>query len=373
MSALQGLGKILRSLARGKAASPIGLDIASEKLHMVQFTGNEDPPVIRAAVSLPYAGGRAALLANLKRFRALVDQARAARPFHGNVVVSSLPHGDLTIMALTYRQAAGQSEDEAIIGELRGRLQEGLDDAVVDYLKVRDQDGEAAEKSAVVAIAPRARVLAYLQALRSADLQVDALDIGPAALTRLVASMGQDVQYTNALLINFGKQHSYLSLIWGRRLMLDRDIAFGENRLLARLAKTLDMTQALATDMLYRHGVLDSGAQAGAAEADIARTTTEVLRPEFATLAGEVTQTLIYAASKTRGQSVERIYLMGSAARYPGIAGLLQAMISMPVEVLNPFAVFTARPHASVLAQLDPIAGIGMAAGLALRGNPRYG
>lgn len=373
MTALQSLGKTLRSLARGAAAGPIGLDIAMEKLHMVQFVLDEDPPAIRAAVSLPYAGGRDALLADGRQLRALVDRARSARPFRGASVVACLPQSDVRTIALSYRQAPGQSEDEAVAAELRERLKEEIDDSIVDYIRIRGQDGDSVEKNAVVAIARRERVLAYLDALRSAGLQVDALDIGPAALTRLVASMGKGVRYANALLINFGKERSYLSLIWGRRLMLDREVEFGENRLVARLAGTLAMPEALAADLLYQRGFRGADPDAGVADAEITRTITEVLRPEFAALAAEVGNTLIYAASKTRGLSVERIYLMGSVARYPNVAHAVEGLVSLPVEVLNPFTVFTARPDATVLKELDPIAGIGMAAGLALRGSALYG
>ena len=375
MIALQNLVRTLRSLGGGGEAGhgPIGLEIANEKLHMVQFSAGEPPPVILAAVSLAYAGGREALLADPKKLKALIDRARSTRPFRGNHVVSSMPAGDVRTISLTCQKAADQSEAEALVTALRERMPQELDESVVDYIPIRNQDGETSEKSAVVAIARRERVIGYLEALQGAGMQVDALDIGPAALTRLVASMGDNVRYANALLINFGRERSFLSLIWGRRLMLDRDVAFGENQLVARLAKALDMAPALALDMLYRQGFEASGSRAGAQDAEIARTVTEVLRPEFAGLAGEVGRTLIYAASKTRGQSVERIYLMGSIARYPGIAGLVEALVSMPVEVLNPFSVFTARSGGAVLAELDPIAGIGMAAGLALRGMQKNG
>lgn len=373
MLALQSLVKTLRGLATSVSYGPIGLEIATEKLHMVQFSVGEPPPTIQAAVSLPYSGGRDALLADRKKLKALIDRARSARPFRGNTVVSSMPASDVRTISLNCQKTADQSEGEAVVKALRERLPQEIDDSVVDYIPIRGQDGESAEKSAVVAIAKRVRVVEYLDALQSAGLQVDALDIGPAALTRLVASMGSNVRYSNALLVNFGQERSFMSLIWGRRLMLDRDVEFGEHQLVARLAKTLDMAPALAVDLLYRHGFDTAGPRAGANDAEIARTVSEILRPEFAALAGEVSRTLIYAASKTRGQSVERIYLMGSVARYPGVAGLLEQLVSMPVEVLNPFSVYSAAPDASILAELDPIAGIGMAAGLALRGLADHG
>ena len=93
---------------------------------------------------------------------------------------------------------------------------------------------------------------------------------------------------------------------------------------------------------------------------EIARTVREVLQPEFAEFAAEVGKTLIYTASRTRGQSVERLFLLGSVARYPGIERVVQELVGVPAEVVNPFSVFTARPGAADRADLDPIAGIGL-------------
>ena len=97
----------------------------------------------------------------------------------------------------------------------------------------------------------------------------------------------------------------------GRRLILDRDVDFGEGQLAARLARTLDMPEADVLRLLYERGFRAAGEPATAA---IAQTIREVLRPEFAALAAEVNKTLIYTASKTRGQSVERIYLLGTCS-----------------------------------------------------------
>ena len=160
-----------------------------------------------------------------------------------------------------------------------------------------------------------------------------------------------------------------MSVIWGRRLILDREFDFGENRLAERLCTALDMPRETVLRLLYQRGI---GTAPVAADA-VAETLVEVLRPEFMTLAAEVNKTLIYTASKTRGQSVERIYLLGSVARYPDAANLVQELVSIPVEVVNPFKAFTARPDAAVLSELDPIAGIGLATGLALRGSDEHG
>jgi type IV pilus assembly protein PilM len=368
--ALARLAGRLGALLRPERAEPIGLEIAAQKLHMVQFDSAAREPLIRAAISIPYTGGRDALLADGARLKALVARALASRPFHGREVVSCLPATDVNIVTLSYQRAAGEDDTAAIVRELRERLKGELDKSVVDYLAIRGDSVETAERNAIVVSAPRERVLAYLAALRHAGLEPVALDAGPAALARLVSALDREGRHPNALLVNFGQSRSYMSVIWGRRLMLDRELDFGESQLTARLGKTLDMPEDAAVRLLYEHGF---GPARGAGAAALGQTICEVLRPEFAALTAEVNKTLIYTASKTRGQSVERVYLLGSIARCPGIAEMIEGLVAMPVEVVNAFKAFPSRPDAAMPEELEPVAGLGLATGLALRGRGEHG
>lgn len=356
----------------GARVAPIGLDIAAERLHMVQFDAGAGRPVVRAAVSVPYAGGRDALLADPARLGALVRDAMASRPFRGRQVVSCLAPADMRTMVMSYQRAAGQDDAAAIVRELRERLHAELDSLVVDYLPIRADDLQSAERSAIVVTAPRERVLAYLAALAAARLQPVALDIGPAALARLVGALDAG-RHTNTLLLNFGRARSYLSVIWGRRLMLDRDIDFGEDRLAQRLADVLGMGLPEALRLLHTHGLDAQGGSSAARAAAIGHTVAEVLRPAFGVLAEEINKTLIYTASKTRGESVQRVRLLGSVARYPGVAAFVEELVSLPVEVLEPLRAFEARPGAFGADMPSRGVGIGVAAGLALRPRANHG
>jgi type IV pilus assembly protein PilM len=364
-----GLARHLGSLLKLHRRTAIGLELALEKLHMVQLEPVRQPRRIRAAVSLPLPCPRETLLAEPERLRELVREGLARRPFAGRDVVSCMPSSEVRVMTLNYQRTGSETDAAAIVRELRERIKPELENAVVDYIAIRSDSVAATERSAIVAVAQRERVLAYLAALRTAGLETIALDIGPAALARLVGALDVDERHPNALLINFAQERSFMSVIWGRRLILDREFDFCENRLVERLCTALDMPREVVLRLLYQRGV---GAASVAADA-IAKTLVEVLRPEFMSLAAEVNKTLIYTASKTRGQSVERIYLLGSVARYPDAANLVQELVSIPVEVIDPFKAFSARPNAAVLSELDPIAGIGLATGLALRGSDEHG
>src|SRR5262249_42847808 len=155
-------------------------------LHMVQFESGGEQPVIRAAISIPYEGGRDALIADGARLKALVARALATRPFQGRQVVSCLPAADVSIVTLSYQRAAGEDDAAAIVRELRERMKDELDRSVVDYMAIRSDSAEA-QRSAIVVSAHRERVLAYLATLKNAGLEPVALDAGPAALARLVS------------------------------------------------------------------------------------------------------------------------------------------------------------------------------------------
>lgn len=358
----------LRRIAGKRQVRPVGFNLGLEHLHMVQMEQVSGHPVIRAAASVPYPCEREALLASPALFKHFVKQALRAGQFAGKRVVACIAPYELKLMLVEYKQLDGQGEADALLKELRERMRQELDESVVDYLPLRNTDTQETAKSAIVAVAKRAQVLAYLELLRRAGLEAVALDIGPAALTRLVATLDTTSSHPNVLLINFGRFKSYLSVIWGRRLMLDREIDFGEHWLVANVAENLDIPGELVTKLLYEHGFQNTiGDRPELEDGDISRTMAEILRPEFAELAKEINKTLIYVASRTHGKSVEQVYLLGSAARYPHVAEFLNELLKIPVEVLNPLNAFEFAAGAAPN-DPNPGGGIALAAGLALRG-----
>ena len=358
---------LARWRARAAPAHPIGADFAGESLNLLQIAAAPDGPLVRAAVSLPYPVPRAALLADTRTLKSFVKTALASAPFAGTDAVAALAPADVRILPLTVLVPHGQTEQQAVARAVREQLGAQAAESVVDYYQVRSADAGGNERQVLAAVARRADVLAYLECLRSAGFAPSALDIGPTAIARLLAAMHQQDYDESVLLINFGLHKSFLTVIWGRRLMLDREIDFGEKQLVDKLARALNLTAEIALALLREHGTGARGAVVqGGVQQDIGRTIGEILHPEFAALAEELLRTQVYVASRTRGSAVSRVYLNGSAARYAHIPQRVAAMINLPVEVLDPFQAFGAMdgftPHAGVTH------GIALAAGLALRG-----
>ncbi len=356
---------LARWRARAAPAHPIGVDFAGERLNLLQIAPSANGPLVRAAVSLPYPLPRAALLADARALKLFVRSALASAPFAGTDAVAALAPADVRILPLTVNVPHGQTEQQAVARAVREQLGAQAAESVVDYYQVRSADSGGNERQVLAAVAKRGDVLAWLDCLRSAGLTPTALDIGPTAIARLLAAIHQQDYEESVLLINFGLHKSFLTVIWGRRLMLDREIDFGETQLVDKLARALKLAPEIALALLREHGTGARSAVGGVAQ-DIGRTIGEILHPEFAALAEELLRTQVYVASRTRGSAVSRVYLNGSAARYAHIPERVAAMINLPVDVLDPFQAFGAM--AGFAPQPGVTHGIALAAGLALRG-----
>lgn len=359
-----------RSSGRGQtaAARPIGADFAATRLNLVQCALDDERWQLRAAASVAYPMPREALLAAPRELARFVDGALAQAPFRGRRVVAALAPADVRILPLTVQVAAGQTEAQAVARAAAEQLGERAAAHVIDYYQVRGADMDGGERQVLLAAAPRERVLATLAMLESARLEPVALDIGPSAIGRLLAALhGSDVGQSVALL-NFGSARSYLTVIWGRRLMLDREIAFGEDMLAGAVAGALDLPADTAASLLRQHGI---GARAAAPDqtpqGELRRALRAILHPACQALADELAHTQVYVASRTRGSSISRLYLNGSLARYPDIGARIAELIDVPVHLLNPFDAFPSSPPD--LAASEGASAIALATGLALRGG----
>ena len=153
---------VLRHIAKRRQIRPVGFNLGTEHLHMVQMEQDSGRPIIRAAASIPYPCEREALLASPTLFKSFVKQALRAGPFVGKRIVACIAPYELKLMLVEYKQLDGQGEADALLKELRERMRQELDESVVDYLPLRNTDSQEASKSAIVAVAKRAQVLAYL-------------------------------------------------------------------------------------------------------------------------------------------------------------------------------------------------------------------
>lgn len=347
---------------------PIGLEFARERLHAVQLRPHAGTARISASASVNYPVSREELMTSPEDMTRLVSHALDSDSFQGRETVSVMPQNHLRILSLSY-QASGQgSDDSAILKRLVDRIDDDLSQYVIDYLPVRVQP-QHNDRLAIVALARREDVISYLEVLRQSGLAVNALEIGPVSIARLVSTLGSSNANENIMVINFGRQVSFVTIVSRQRVLLDREINFGEDNLLDEVAQTLEVTPEATYDLIREHGIGGESkqgevAQPFSADIDVAQTLCEIAKPALSRLIDEIGRALIYAASETRGEAVSRVYLAGSVARWNGASKLLNELLDIPV-VNIPAPVFDTDSN-----QQNDISGpeFAIATGLALRG-----
>lgn len=322
-----------RSPPRARAFGPVGVDIAANAIHLCQLRAYDGTRFeIVAQASLPFEGARQDLIADSKRLIKTLRDGLRRQGFHGKRAVAAMPPDHVKFTPITYKAEQAHAA-AAVLRAVSSRIDGPLSDYTVDYLPVRS-GLEQEESLALAAVARRDEVTSFLTALEAAGLRMQALDIGPAAIRRLMSVFysGSDAGQT-MLVLNAGGERSYLSVISGRRLLFDQPVEFGEQILIDDLSKALDILPAASRDLVMEHG-LEPSAEADAVvdpeRPDIAGTLREILKHRFIELVDEINRILVFTAAETRGQPIGRICVLGSIARWPGAEGLLRQLIDIP-------------------------------------------
>ena len=355
---------------RSTTVGPIGIDFALEAVHLVQLEASESGiPAVRARASVPLDSSRRELMDDPKQLRSTLRNALASGGFSGRKAVVAVPSGSFRTFSINYHTGSDQSDAAAVLRVMKDRLSGPLSDYVIDYLPVNTRSKNN-ERLALVAVAERKLVVYVLEALRKAGLKVEALEIGPVAISRLVGIMPTEEENRNVLVINSGREASYLTLISGSDLLFDQQIEFGETTLIQQLAETLDLPGDMARALMERSGVDSDNAEEE--DAGLVKTIGEILKPPFLRLVEEIRRVCMYAAAETRGGAVGQVYLLGSIARWPGAARMLASMADVSVaNVPDPLHGITGRDEkVTKVAQSPEIA---VATGLALRGLESHG
>ena len=289
-----------------------------------------------------------------------------------------MPSGMFRTVSINYQYAGSEKKEAAaILRVMKDRLDGNLSNYVLDYMPVRGRS-KSDENLALVAVSEREPVVNYLELARKAGLDVTALEIGPLAISRLAGAIARDSGDDNILVINSGRQASYLTLISGSDLLFDQEVAVGEQSLIAHICETLDMPEDTARHLVSRTGLSPNGPGDAVSEAidesGLFNTLTEILKPQFMKLVEEIKRAFLYAASETRGRGVTRVYLLGSIARWPGSDQLLSSLTGTRVaKIPDPLSVFPANDEDEIRAAGHSATEIAVATGLALRGMDKHG
>lgn len=321
-------------LGEQSAYGPIALEIARDSLRLQQIKVSAEGVSCHESLELPLPGSRNALLAEPAALTTLLKQALKQGRFSGRRLITALPADKVRLHSLMYRCSPEESDAEAILKLMEERLPNGLSDQIIDYIPVHRMQG-GTEKLALVASAHRGDIHIILDALSTTGYRIDALEINPLAILRLIQWQAGESLHQHCLALNFAERNTYISLISNSQLLADQRVDVGASKILSDISEALEVPVERCREWLNRYGV-------------IAREDYSEAAREFCVVAGQITQRCMmplidaidkmntFLAAETRGAQCSIIYLLGSLSDWPGLAELLERAADLPIHTLKP-------------------------------------
>lgn len=342
---------------RKPRCSPIGVDIGSHSVKLVQLNAEGTALVESARWELPPHGSSPE-----ERDAAVVEalrQAREGRAFRGRRAVFCLASRDLFVQNIRVPQAAGDDLTRTVLIEAAGRLPFRSDEAEIRYIEAADvRQGDSIRREVIVLATHRPVIDRLVHLIEQSGLTAEAIDVESAAILRCYARQyrREDDSQTRAMFVHVGGASTSVVTARGGDAILIKHLDIGGRQLDEAVARHLEMDLAEAA-ALRRH---NGDRRADQRDPEIARGVLEAVRPILERLAGELSMCIRYHSVTFRGQPLARLVLSGGEPNET-IAQWLAQRLDVRCEIGDPLRNFPGATVAGRPGQWD------VATGLALR------
>jgi type IV pilus assembly protein PilM len=340
--------------------SPIGVDVGSRSVKLVQFTSDGASLLEAARGELPPGDLKALGSQDYARHVAEgIARAREGRRFRGNDAVLCLSDRELFLQNIRVPRSEGLELDRHVMQEAAGRIPFSVAEAEIRFLETADvRQGDQTLREVVVMACHRPQIERVLGVCSIAGLRPVALDVQPAALVRgyLQQFRRDDDKQQRALLLHVGYHSTVVVITKADGPLFVKYLDIGGKHFDEAVAKHLSMDLLDAAALRRNNGDRRSEMQ----DAEISHSITEGLRPVIERLTNELSMCIRYHSVTFRGQPLVRLLLGGGEAS-AALLDMLGKRLSLKCELSDPLRNATQQVALGRKGQWD------VAVGLALR------
>lgn len=352
--------------------SPIGVDIGTRSINIVQLATSPEGPYIHKADIAMLPGEKIEYMDTLTE---VLSEMMKRKHFHGREVISRMPASLVNMIPVKISRRENETLEQALLREAKEYIPYPIEEAVVDYLPITDiaQGTDEAQKILLI-FARRSDVMDHLEMFKKIGYKVKAIDIGPNAINRAIKRFKKPSE-KRILVINIGDANSFSTILWDDMLLIDRRMSWGENNVIEKIVSNLGMDAHESRRVVYRYGIdwsstprlwIDDPSWAMSDE-DIPAHIYEIVAPALEELNKEIEKMLIYCTSEMKGAMIDQIYLIGSGGLLKHLNSYLQKTFGIGVRPFEPEGIFN---HTEGLKRVvkDNLPVFIISIGLALRG-----
>lgn len=348
-------------------AAVVVLDLSRSGLRGVQVDApySARPTISRfAAVAVPDGTIFDGEIVDERRAIAALKQLWKAGGFTTKKVVFGVANRKVVVREVTLPVIAGQRKT-VLRFAVEGQVPIDLDDAILDFLPLRDAPGSAEPRQEGLLVATvRSGVETTVNAIERSGRIVDAIDFSGFALLRVLPGTQDGTQ----ALINIGGSTTTVVISTNGVPRFVRMVPSGGDDVTRSIERALGVSfEEAEQDKIAR------GLQGGASTPrDIDAET--VLRENIAGLIDSIRNTFAFWANANPDAPVSSVVLTGGGSRLGGLTLVLSRALGVPTEYGNPFPAFAVSPRVrdSGMDQwaLEIAAPLGVALGVKATGAP---
>jgi type IV pilus assembly protein PilM len=237
----------------------------------------------------------------------------------------------------------GVSDLQQLDNAIRFRAEEvlpiPLDEAVLDYVVLEDavrEDGTPWKRILVV-VAYREVVDRYLQACRSAGLEVVGIDLEAFALLRAVEAPTDRGTEGGALVaVAIGHDRTTIAVSTGRRCEFTRVLDWGGWSLNIAIARELDKAPSEVESLKRRLSFASATEVDGYTPEQIAKAR-EAIQRSLSGFVRELVASLQFYQAQPGALGIGEVVLTGGATEMEGLPEALGELVGVPIRVGDPF------------------------------------
>jgi type IV pilus assembly protein PilM len=332
----------LANLFGSRTSGVLGLDIGSTNIRIAQMAKSSGGlKVIKLALApTPPLAMKDGMISDIPALaEAVKTLIRQNNLSNVKQVVSAVTGQTVVIRAITMPVMSDKDIKASIRYEAERYIPYSIADAQIDGVALRRPlPGDEKNMEVLLMAAPKDLVRNAEEVIRQAGFQVQAIDLEPFALLRLVRYvLPPDVLKQTLALINIGATSTSINIFKEGVLRNSRTIGIAGNAFTKAIALGMNLNIDDAERLKKEKGMIRIEKDT----TPVAPTTMRIFHiilPVLTELVTEIQRSFDFYRSRYRGESVDAIYLSGGTANFKNLDRYLAGELGLHVELFNPFS-----------------------------------
>lgn len=337
--------------------TPIGIDIGSKSIKMVQFSKDYASIHEATSIDLPESlWSEEDFDAYLKGLGQTLQRARIGRNFRGHDAIFCIHQRDLFLHNIRVSKNETRALANIVQQEAADRIPYSMLDAEIRFVESEEvRQGEQSLREVIILACFRPRLEAFLDMVEKIGMRPVSVDVEPMAILRAFNKQyrRESDEQDRVLYVHIGYSNTAVIIAEGSEILFIKYINVGGRHFDEAVARQLDMDLADAMN-LRRH---NADRRRSNQTPEVERSVMNAMRDELERLHYELSMCIRYHSVTFRGKPLMRMVLCGGEAT-ESLRTELERVTSIETELGDPLRIYDVSQNLGRHSQWDVAVGL---------------